>query len=230
MTDKERQRTPSPFEVIKGLINAELTELHTAIPGEIVSYDYAKNLAVVRPLLKRKYVGEELPVDLPTISNVPVCFPRMGKGHLRFPVLAKMTGMIKFSERSMDKWLVSGGSVDPEDARKFSLSDATFWPGLTPNNDPIKSTAAQDSLELKLNGSYLEILNNGKFKIKGNSEELFDLLVNTLGKMIDLTTELGENDTTNTIFGPMKPNNFSAYQQLKVAFTELKTKMETLKG
>lgn len=226
----ERQRTPSMVETVRALIAAELSEVHTSIPGEIVSYDYDKNLAVVRPLLKRKYVGEELPVDLPTIANVTVCFPRMGPGHLRFPILPKMTGEIIFQERSIDKWSVGGGSVDPEDARRHNLSDATFWPGLVPNNDPIASTAAETSLELKLKGSYIEILDNGKFKVKGNSEELFDLLVKTIDKMITLSNELGTKDKTNTIFGPMQPNNFLAYQDLEVAFTELKTKMETLKG
>lgn len=224
------QKTPTLTETIQALIQNELSDIHTAIPAEIVSYNHAKNLAIVRPCLKRKYKGEELPVDLPNIVNVPVCFPSMGPGHLRFPVKAGMTGMLKFSERSIDKWLVNGGMVDPEDARKFSLSDATFWPGLRPNSNQIKSLAAQDSIELKLNGSYIEILNNGKFKVKGTNEELFDLLVQTLGKMITLAEELGEKDTTNTIFGPMKPNNFSAYQTLKADFTQLKSKMETLKG
>lgn len=226
----ERQRTPSLVETIKSLIHGELAELHTAIPGKIVSYDYAKNLAVVQPLLKRKYVNETEPVELPTISNVTVCFPRMGKGHLRIPVNPGDEGEIIFQERSIDKWAISGGTVDPEDSRKHSLSDATFWPGLNPNNKQLESTAAATSLELKLKGSYIEILDNGKFKVKGNTEELFDLLVKTIDKMITLSNELGTKDKTNTIFGPMQPNNFAAYQALEVAFTELKTKMESLKG
>lgn len=227
---EERQRTPTLVETIKSLIHGELAELHTAIPGKIVSYDYAKNLAVVQPLLKRKYIGEAEPVELPTISNVTVCFPRMGKGHLRIPVNPGDEGEIIFQERSIDKWAISGGTVDPEDSRKHSLSDATFWPGLNPNNKPMESTAAATSLELKLKGSYIEILDNGKFKVKGNTEELFDLLVQTIDKMITLSNELGTKDKTNTIFGPMQPNNFAAYNQLEVAFTQLKTKMESLKG
>lgn len=225
-----RQTTPTLTDLLSATIDGKLSDLHTSLPGEIVSYDSAKNLAVVRPLLKRKYKNEELPVDLPTISNVPVCFPRMGTGHLRFPIEPKMTGLIQFSERSIDKWLVAGGSVDPDDTRKHSLSDATFWPGLNPNNDPIKSLAVNTSLELKLNGSYIEILANGKFKIKGESEELFDLLSQTLAKIISLTNELGFIDTTNTMFGPMQPNNFTAYQTLKQDFFQLKTKIDSLKG
>jgi len=230
MSETERQRTPTLVETIQALFEGRLSELNTSIPGKIVSYDYEKNLAVVQPVLKRKYVGETEAVELPTISNVSVCFPRMGLGHLRIPVNVGDEGQITFQQRSIDKWSISGGMVDPEDARKFSISDATFWPGLNPNNKAIKSTAAEKSLELKLKGSYIEILDNGKFKVKGNSEELFDLLVKTIDKMITLSNELGTKDKTNTIFGPMQPNNFMAYQDLEVAFTELKTKMETLKG
>lgn len=228
--NEERQRTPTMVETIQALIAAGISEIHTALPGKIVSYDYAKNLAVVQPTLKRKYVGEAEPIELPTISNVTVCFPRMGKGHLRIPVNVGDEGELIFQERSIDKWAVSGGMTHPQDSRKHSLSDATFWPGLNPNNNPIESTALATSLELKLKGSYIEILDNGKFKVKGNTEELFDLLVQTMTKMIDLTNELGVVDTTNTIFGPMQPNNFQAYVDLKVAFTQLKTKMESLKG
>lgn len=226
----ERQRTPTLYETIRAMIRAEMVDTHTAIPGKIISYDHAKNIAVVQPCLKRKYKNETLPVELPPIANVTVCFPRMGKGHLRIPINPGDEGEIIFQERSIDKWSVNGGMVDPDDTRTHDLSDATFWPGLNPHGNAMESLASSTSLELKLKGSYIEILDNGKFKVKGSSEELFDLLVQTLEKMISTVTELGENDTTNTIFGPMQPNNFAAYQQLKVDFTQLKTKMETLKG
>src|SRR5690606_6809710 len=135
---------------------------------------------------------------LPTISNVQVAFPMLGKAHLRLPIEPKMTGNLIFSERSIDGWQISGGKIDPLDPRKHSLSDAVFYPGLRPDNDRMESSAAQDSLELKLKDSYVEILANGKFKITNGTEELFDLLVQIMGKMITEMTEQGENDFTNT--------------------------------
>jgi len=230
MTTEVGKNTPTLIQTLQAVIDAKICDLHTSMPAEIVSYDYAKNLAVVKPTLKRKYKNESEAVELPTISNVPVSFQRMGPAHLRLPVEPGQTGHIIFNERSIDGWLVSGGKIDPQDPRKHSLSDAVFYPGLVPNNNPMESSAAQDSIELKLNGSHVEILNNGKFKVTNGTEELFDLLVQVLGKMIVEMTEQGEVDTTNTIFGPLMPNNFVKYQELKADYEELKTKMESLKG
>ena len=137
MTNEVTERTPSLIETLRTVIDGRLCELHTSLPAEIVSYDYAKNTAVVKPLLKRKYKNQS-PVELPTISDVPVAFPRMGEGHLRFPVNKGDTGQIIFNERSIDGWKVSGGNIDPQDPRKHSLSDAVFYPGLNPANNPIK--------------------------------------------------------------------------------------------
>lgn len=222
--------TPTFIDTINTVVEKHLNEINVAMPGRIVSYNYAKNLAVVQPTLKRKYKNNESAIDLPVITNVPVAFQRMGKGHLRFPVNPGDTGQLVFNQRSIDAWLVSGGQVDPLDPRKFALSDGIFYPGTTPNNNPMASSAAQSSVELKLKNSYFEILDNGKFKITNSTEEAFDLLVQILGKMIEEMTQQGSVDTTNTIFGPLQPNNVGNYLALKADYETLKAKMETLKG
>lgn len=225
-----RQKTPTLIEVMDAVINRHLCELHTSMPCEIVKYDYDTNLAEVQPSLKRKYKGEESAVKLPIITNVPVAFPRMGNGHLRIPITPGDTGQLVFNERSIDGWNQSGGIIDPLNPRKHALSDAVFYPGLNPQNKPMESSAGQDSLELKLNDSYFEILGSGKFKITNGTEELFDLLVQLLGEIIDEMNEQGTEDFTNTIFGPQQPVNFAKYTALKTKYETLKTKMESLKG
>ena len=230
MTAEVRNNTPTLIQTIEAIIDAKVCEIHTSMPAEIVSYNYAKNLAVVQPTLKRKYKSEDEAVELPNISDVPVAFQRMGDGHLRLPIKAGQTGQIIFNERSIDGWLVSGGNIDPQDPRKHALIDAVFYPGLNPNNKVMESSAAQTSVELKLKDAYIEILESGKFKISNGTEELFDLIVTILEKIIEEMTEQGENDTTNTIFGAQQPNNFAKYTLLKVQYNLLKVKMESLKG
>ena len=225
-----RQSTPTLIEAIDAIVNRHLCEVHTSLPCEIVSYDYGKNLASVKPTLKRKYKSEDNSVELPIISNVPIAFQRMGDGHLRIPINPGDTGQLIFNERSIDGWLVSGGTVDPQDPRKHSLSDAVFYPGLAPSNKPISSSAAPDSVELKLKDSYIEVLSSGKFKITDGTEELFDLLVQTLAEISKGFDELGNVHTTNTIFGPQKPVNFGNYTAIKALTDALKTKFESLKG
>ena len=206
-------RTPTFSETIQELIEAKLMEIHTSTPAKIVSYDYAKNLAVVQPLIKRKYKNEDSPIELPTISNVPVAFPRMGNAWVRFPVNVDDEGSIKIMERSIDKWLSSGGSVDPDDPRKFSLSDAVFMPGLNSQVNPMASTAAEDSLQLQLGTSFLEITTAGKFKVTDGTNELFDLLV-------ELTTEIGAGvDAMGT---PWNAGTIAKFEAIKAKFELMK--------
>ena len=215
------ETTPTFIQTVQSLIDKKLCDLNTSLPAEIVRYDYDKNLAVVQPTLKRKYKSENSAVNLPNISNVPVAFQRMGNAHLRIPINIGDTGQLFFSQRSIDGWLVSGGIIDPLDPRKFSLSDAIFYPGLNVNSNPIRSSSDEKSVELKLNNSWIEITDTGKFKLTDGTEELFDLMVQTLGKMVDEMTEQSVNDFTNTVFGPQQPINAAAYASLKTDSTEL---------
>jgi hypothetical protein len=224
------KKTPKLIDAINAVIDSKLCEMHTSLPAEIVSYDYNKNTATVKPTLKRKYKSETAPVELPLITNVPVAFQRMGEAHLRIPINPKDTGQLVFTERSIDGWLTSGGIIDPQDPRKHALSDAVFYPGLNPSNNPIKSSANEKSLEIKLKNSYIEITDDGKFKITNGNEELIDLIVQVMGKMVDEMNEQGTNDFTNTMFGPQQPINFANYTSLKNDYDALKTKFESLKG
>ena len=56
-------------------------------------------------------------------------FPGAGGYRITFPVAEGDTGLLLFAESSLDKWLVSGGTVDPEDDRRHDLTDAVFLPG-----------------------------------------------------------------------------------------------------
>lgn len=206
--------TPKLSETIKALIESHLLEIHTALPAKILSYDYGKNLAVVQPLLKRKYRTETSSILLPTISNVPVAFPRMGNAWVRLPVNPGDEGKISFCERSIDKWLENGGAVDPDDPRKFSLSDAVFEPGLNSLKNLMVSPGAQDSLEINYNGSYFEILSNGKLKISNGTNELFEILVQLVTDLQTATDAAGFPFNADTI----------------AKFAALQVKLETLKG
>ena len=59
MTDQLRDRTPGLTQVIENAINKKLFDVHTALPGEIISYDASTNLAVIQPMIKRKYIFED---------------------------------------------------------------------------------------------------------------------------------------------------------------------------
>lgn len=210
----KRQTTPTLPEVIKKAIEQRLCDLYTSMPGEILSYNVDTGLATVQPLLKKKYFSEESSTELPPITNVPVCFPRMGKSRIRFPVNTGDEGQLKWQMRSIDVWLKTGGRIDPLDPRKFNYSDCTFWPGLTSQaNAPVLKGDAT-SLVFQNDKGFIEITPSGKFKITDGSEELMTIL----SEVVDLLSKM----TTNTVFGAFRVNEHLVFAALKVRLDKLK--------
>ena len=224
----KRQTTPTMTDVLKKAVEQRICDLYTSMPGEITEYDKDTGLATVKPLLKRKYISEEQSVELPLITNVPVCFPRVGKSRLRFPVSAGDEGEIRWQMRSIDIWLKTGGTVDPQDPRKFSISDATFWPGLTSQANKPDLKGDETSSVWNNDKGFIEITPDGKFKMTNGSEEIMDLVSKTLQECIEIAEKLNTT-TTNTIFGPMKLNDFAFFGQKKTALSSLKGLWDKLK-
>lgn len=170
-----RKETPSLAKVIEDMVDKKLMDVHTAMPGVVLSYDYEKNLAVIQPSLKRKFKNSDS-VNLPPISNVPVYFPSTKNAHIRFPIQAGDEGQIIFQERSIDLFTSLGGTVDTNDTRKFHLSDAVFLPGKLSQKQQFKSKAKKTSVEIKNDKGWIEVLPNGKFKVTNGTVELLNLL------------------------------------------------------
>ena len=59
-------------------IEARVLDLHTCLPGAIVSYDATKKTAVCKPGIKCIFRGALGAVDLPQLVDCPVCFPSEG--------------------------------------------------------------------------------------------------------------------------------------------------------
>lgn len=135
--------TPTLAEVIAGAVGARLAELNVAIPASVQSYDRATQKASVKPLIRSVLTdsdGTRVAEGRPIINDVPVVFPGAGAYSITFPLAAGDTVLLVFSQASLDKWLSSGGEVDPLDPRRFALSDAIAIPGLRPFSAPVEGT------------------------------------------------------------------------------------------
>lgn len=125
---------PQLISSLSRMIDAKLAAVHVSMPAKIISYNSAKQRAVVQPVVRRYYTSEEgvqIAEKLPAIEGVPVTFLGAGEYSLTFPLAAGVTGLLVFGECSLDKWLTTGASdVDPDDPRRNALSDAMFYPGL----------------------------------------------------------------------------------------------------
>jgi hypothetical protein len=169
-------------DAVRQAILYQLGNVHTSLPGAIVSYDYTLQKASIQPLLNKSWADGTF-TPMPILENVPVIFPRAGGASLTFPVDVGDTCLLVFIERSIDLWLTVGGQVTPDDNRKFNISDAIAIPGLFPFSETSDATNNSDVL-LTFNGSSFRIKANGdiviqtssKVAIGSSSTEVLDIL------------------------------------------------------
>lgn len=149
----------TPPDIIKNAINSSLNNIHTALPGVIISYDPSSNKATIQPALNKNYVtGVQ---SMPVLENVPIIFPSF----IKFPVVQGDYVLLIFCERSLDLWLSVGGQVTPTDPRKFDLSDAIGIPGLMPFTETFPNNNNQDFF-ISYAGSDIKIEADGNVIIK----------------------------------------------------------------
>ena len=122
-----RQSSADELEASHTSHDARQAQIHTAMPGVIVSYNAATMTAVVQPALqgvRTMMDGTRQPVTISPIADVPVQFPG-GGGHIfTFPVAPGDECLIIFSERSIDNWHQHGGTQQPSDWRMHDINDA----------------------------------------------------------------------------------------------------------
>lgn len=122
--------TGNANEAARGAVAA----INVALPATIVSYDRTTQKAVIRIVPCRRRRGGAGEVEVyrpPEIPGVPVLFPGGGDLSITWPLAAGASGLAVFVDRSMDEWLSEGGvESEPQDPRRFDITDAVFIPGL----------------------------------------------------------------------------------------------------
>ena len=135
-------------------------EMHTAVPGTIVSFDYKKGLAVVQPI--GKYATEDgKKLSYPKISDVPVVFPYSFKNDIGivFPVEEGDSCLLVFSENELDEWLHSKIS---EITLKYDLTSAIAIPGIiNTSTDTIKQSCGNKAVIIKAKDAYIKVSEQG---------------------------------------------------------------------
>lgn len=180
---------PTLLEAIRAVMDRVMIDMHTCTPAKIVAYHSATQTADVQPQLQRRFANQTL-VSLPVVYGVPVVHPRAngGKVRIHLPLTAGDDVTLVFCERSLDNWKVKGGLTDPNDPRRFNLSDCFAIPGgsAEPDAFPVEDPA---DIEIINENSKLKIKKTGKYKIEGgNSDELIDLLSDLVKSLQDSRT------------------------------------------
>ena len=111
---------------LQSMIHAEMGEMRTTMPGEIVEWD--GKLATVLPRLPKRLIDGST-LAAPRIVRVPVCFPTAdrGKCFITLPLKPGDPVLLSFSERSIEEWFEDSRDP-PSDPRRFDLSDCFATP------------------------------------------------------------------------------------------------------
>lgn len=126
---------------IEDTARAVINDIHTAMPGEIISFDAASGVASVKPV--GKFVtadGKKL--DYPIITEVPVVFPfcqQAGVG-MAFPVSRGDSCIVIISEVELDAWR---SGAESESSLRFDLTSAMAIPGLLEGGSDLAVKAAE---------------------------------------------------------------------------------------
>lgn len=157
---------------IENTARAAVDDIHTALPGKIIAFDESSGTVTVQPV--GKYVTfDEIELDYPIISEVPLVFPicqQEGVG-IAFPVKKGDSCIIIISEVELDEWRSGAKSEGP---LRFDLTSAVAIPGLLKGNNQLVSRATKmNAVIVKSSGTELVVSESGiaiggDLKVKGN--------------------------------------------------------------
>ena len=116
---------PSEAEVIRGAVVSWLADVHTSLPGTVLSYDTATQSAAVKPAVQRSTPRREggwSHKDYPVIPNVRVAWLAAGGCSLQMPLAKDDAVWLLFSESCWAQYRRTGQVTPPGDERRFDLS------------------------------------------------------------------------------------------------------------
>ena len=190
---------PTQSEAIEYVIQQAIANINTGIPGEVLSFDESKGMAEIQIKVSQLY-EDNVSLKMPPLANVLVERNRGNGGNAYFimPVKVGDKGWLKFSQRTIDNWTQDGSQQNMTSLRMFDLSDAVFFPGLWPTNDPItenntdvviRNEKSRHSLKAEghdINteaGAFFKI-NVDKISIGNNAGEILSLFNDLLSQLL----------------------------------------------
>jgi hypothetical protein len=208
--NKNKQFSLSQF--IDKVIERQSKDIHTALPGKVVSYSISNGylMADIQPLIKDE--EDNIYEDFPTIPSVLVQMPAGlgGDAFINVPLSIGDNGLLIFCETGIDTWMNSNGSetVEPSQIIRHSLSNAVFMPGLTPTKVTYNNLS-EDNIVINNDSGGVSVHSNGDVEVTdlatgkyiklGNSPT--DNPVNYSGLDTALSTLLALIDTQLTALG-----------------------------
>ncbi len=121
-----RERTDDELEALKHAIGSRLTEVYTALPGTVESFDPVAMTVVVQPGTKDSIRNEDGTITtspFPPLTDCPVVWQGGGGVTATFPIQPGDECLVVFASRCIDAWWQSGGVQEQAEPRAHSLAD-----------------------------------------------------------------------------------------------------------
>ncbi len=137
--------SPTFAEVLRKVLASDRLDLHTAIPGKVVSYDSATQTADVQPVAKTTVPTGEGAVEFeepPIIPNVPVGWIRGGGASLQLALAPGDHVLLVFSEADIGTWRSSGQvPSQPADLARHDWSYPYALPCAAPSANTLRDVS-----------------------------------------------------------------------------------------
>lgn len=167
-------RTPTPQEVLDKWRQSILRDLRVSMPARVEKYDSTTQLADLKPLIADFFFDEDdapTSIELPVVTNVPVCWPGGGGFHMTAPLARGDVVTLLVCDRSLDAWLAQGGIQAPVDQRRHNLSDAVALAGLHDNTKAIPSVPT-DGIALGKDGGTQVKVTSSQIQLGGTGDDV----------------------------------------------------------
>lgn len=152
-------------KMVRVYIARAIASLYTNEVAQVVAFDKLTLLASVQPCVTRfrsADAGKLTGLKLPIMNDVSLKIP--GSGNMLMSVAPKVGsyGALHFSDRCIEQWVQDGGIAPPRSARKLSMNDCWFDPGLYPqagdgDNGAIQGGIEDDRISLRTRTGNTEI-------------------------------------------------------------------------
>ena len=117
---------PTMDEMLDQVLTSRLQTVYTSLPGRVVSFAAATSTCTVQPFPAIYQDGEA--VELPLLYGVPVGYPSGGGSSITWPLLAGDIVILLFASAPLSRYRVEGAETDPQEERRFDLTDAWAMP------------------------------------------------------------------------------------------------------
>ena len=183
---------------LKNIYHSNMQDVHTTVPGKILTFDPDKCEAKIQPIAKYR-LPDDSTLDFPDLFHVPVFFMQSHDqtATIVYPVKPGDACVIFFSEQALDQWRT--GAESKTDLR-FDLTNAYAIVGMPSQPNPhVRRAYDNESIIVQRESTFIELFDKRiEVHTNGNIAVEADVNINMeAGVDINITAKSNITITAN---------------------------------